>query len=108
MDPWGSVSASSKERDAEHMRRAIELARKGWGQTAPNPMVGAVVVKDGAIVGEGYHARFGEAHAEVLALKAAGDRARGSTLYVTLEPCNHFGKTPPCTEVILQARVQRV
>jgi len=71
-------------------------------------MVGAVVVKDGAIVGEGYHARFGEAHAEVLALKAAGDRARGSTLYVTLEPCNHFGKTPPCTEVILQARVQRV
>jgi diaminohydroxyphosphoribosylaminopyrimidine deaminase/5-amino-6-(5-phosphoribosylamino)uracil reductase len=90
------------------MRRALALAQQGWGQTAPNPMVGAVVVKDGAVVGEGYHARFGEAHAEVLALKAAGDRARGSTLYVTLEPCNHFGKTPPCTEVILQARVQRV
>jgi diaminohydroxyphosphoribosylaminopyrimidine deaminase/5-amino-6-(5-phosphoribosylamino)uracil reductase len=71
-------------------------------------MVGAVVVKEGAVVGEGYHARFGEAHAEVLALRAAGDRARGSTMYVTLEPCNHFGKTPPCTEVILQARVQRV
>ncbi|HEY8851951.1 MAG TPA: bifunctional diaminohydroxyphosphoribosylaminopyrimidine deaminase/5-amino-6-(5-phosphoribosylamino)uracil reductase RibD, partial [Gemmatimonadaceae bacterium] len=76
--------------------------------TAPNPMVGAVVVRDGTVVGEGYHARFGEAHAEVVALKAAGDRARGSTMYVTLEPCNHFGKTPPCTEVILQARVQRV
>jgi diaminohydroxyphosphoribosylaminopyrimidine deaminase/5-amino-6-(5-phosphoribosylamino)uracil reductase len=71
-------------------------------------MVGAVVVKDGTVVGEGYHARFGEAHAEILALKAAGDRARGSTMYVTLEPCNHFGKTPPCTEVILEARVQRV
>jgi diaminohydroxyphosphoribosylaminopyrimidine deaminase/5-amino-6-(5-phosphoribosylamino)uracil reductase len=71
-------------------------------------MVGAVVVKDGSVVGEGYHARFGAAHAEAVALKAAGDRARGSTMYVTLEPCNHFGKTPPCTEGILQARVQRV
>ena len=90
------------------MRRALALAQLGWGQTAPNPMVGAVVVRDGTVVGEGYHARFGEAHAEVVALKAAGDRARGSTMYVTLEPCNHFGKTPPCTEVILQARVQRV
>jgi diaminohydroxyphosphoribosylaminopyrimidine deaminase/5-amino-6-(5-phosphoribosylamino)uracil reductase len=90
------------------MRRALALAQQGWGQTAPNPMVGAVVVKDGNVVGEGYHARFGEAHAEVVALKAAGERARGSTMYVTLEPCNHFGKTPPCTEVILQARVQRV
>jgi diaminohydroxyphosphoribosylaminopyrimidine deaminase/5-amino-6-(5-phosphoribosylamino)uracil reductase len=71
-------------------------------------MVGAVVVRDGTIVGEGYHARYGDPHAEVAALKAAGDRARGSTLYVTLEPCNHFGKTPPCTEAILEARVQRV
>jgi diaminohydroxyphosphoribosylaminopyrimidine deaminase/5-amino-6-(5-phosphoribosylamino)uracil reductase len=90
------------------MRRALTLAREGWGQTAPNPMVGAVVVRDGAVVGEGYHARYGEAHAEVVALKAAGDRARGSTMYVTLEPCNHFGKTPPCTEAILEARVKRV
>jgi len=90
------------------MRRALALAQQGWGQTAPNPMVGAVVVRDGAIVGEGYHARFGEPHAEQVALKAAGDRARGATMYVTLEPCNHFGKTPPCTEAILQARVQRV
>ena len=90
------------------MRRALALAQQGWGQTAPNPMVGAVVVRDGVVVGEGYHARYGEPHAEVVALKAAGERARGSTLYVTLEPCNHFGRTPPCTEAILEARVQRV
>jgi diaminohydroxyphosphoribosylaminopyrimidine deaminase/5-amino-6-(5-phosphoribosylamino)uracil reductase len=70
-------------------------------------MVGAVVVRDGVVVGEGFHARYGDAHAEVVALKAAGERARGSTMYVTLEPCNHFGKTPPCTEAILQARVAR-
>jgi diaminohydroxyphosphoribosylaminopyrimidine deaminase/5-amino-6-(5-phosphoribosylamino)uracil reductase len=90
------------------MRRALTLALQGWGQTAPNPMVGAVVVRDGVVVGEGYHARYGEAHAESVALKAAGDRARGATLYVTLEPCNHFGKQPPCTEAILDARVKRV
>ena len=101
-------SDSNDARDAEFMRRALALAQLGWGQTAPNPMVGAVVVKDGVVVGEGYHARYGEAHGEVVALKAAGDRTRGATIYVTLEPCNHFGKTPPCTEVILQARVQRV
>ena len=101
-------SGSNDERDAEYMRRALALAQQGWGQTAPNPMVGAVVVRDGTVVGEGYHSRYGEAHAEVVALKAAGDRARGSTMYVTLEPCNHFGKTPPCTESILEARVQRV
>src|SRR5438067_4145356 len=71
-------------------------------------MVGAVVVRDGAVDGEGYHARYGEAHAEVIALKAAGDRAQGSTMYVTLEPCNHFGKMPPCTEAIIEARVNRV
>ena len=90
------------------MRRALALAQLGWGQTAPNPMVGAVVVRDGVIVGEGYHARYGEAHAEAIALKAAGDKARGGTMYVTLEPCNHFGKQPPCTEAILQARVKKV
>ena len=101
-------SGSNDERDAEYMRRALALAQQGWGQTAPNPMVGAVVVKDGAVVGEGYHARFGEAHAEPVALKAAGDRARGATMYVTLEPCNHFGKNPPCTEAILEARIKRV
>ena len=90
------------------MRRALDLAQQGWGQTAPNPMVGAVVVRDGVVVGEGYHARYGDPHAEIVALRAAGDRARGATLYVTLEPCNHFGKTPPCTEAILEARVKRV
>jgi diaminohydroxyphosphoribosylaminopyrimidine deaminase / 5-amino-6-(5-phosphoribosylamino)uracil reductase len=108
MAPWGSVSASSKERDAEHMRRAIELARKGWGQTAPNPMVGAVVVRDGVVVGEGFHEKFGEDHAEVRALAEAGESAHGSTLYVTLEPCNHYGKTPPCTRAIIAAGIKRV
>lgn len=107
-DRSDSDSDSNDERDAEHMRRALALAQQGWGQTAPNPLVGAVVVRDGIVVGEGYHARYGEPHAEIVALKAAGDRARGSTMYVTLEPCNHFGKTPPCTEAILQARVKRV
>jgi diaminohydroxyphosphoribosylaminopyrimidine deaminase/5-amino-6-(5-phosphoribosylamino)uracil reductase len=101
-------SGSNDERDAEYMRRALTLAQQGWGQTAPNPMVGAVVVRDGVVVGEGYHARYGDAHAEIVALKAAGERARGSTMYVTLEPCNHFGKQPPCTEAILEARVNRV
>ena len=90
------------------MRRALILAQKGWGQTAPNPMVGAVVVRDGEVVGEGFHARYGEAHAEVIALREAGERARGATLYVTLEPCRHHGKTPPCTDAVLAAGVSRV
>src|SRR3954465_3500099 len=101
-------SVSDDARDAEFMRRALALAQQGWGQTAPNPMVGAVVVREGGVVGEGFHARYGEPHAEIVALKAAGERARGATLYVTLEPCNHFGKTPPCTGAILQARITRV
>jgi diaminohydroxyphosphoribosylaminopyrimidine deaminase/5-amino-6-(5-phosphoribosylamino)uracil reductase len=90
------------------MARALDLARLGWGQTAPNPMVGAVVVHDKEVVGEGYHARAGEPHAEVIALQAAGARARGATLYVTLEPCNHQGRTPPCTNVIIAAEIRRV
>ena len=94
--------------DAAWMRRALALAERGWGQTAPNPMVGAVVVRDGTVVGEGWHARYGGPHAEVEALRAAGERARGATLYVTLEPCDHHGKTPPCTEAILAAQVRRV
>ncbi|MDQ6717448.1 MAG: bifunctional diaminohydroxyphosphoribosylaminopyrimidine deaminase/5-amino-6-(5-phosphoribosylamino)uracil reductase RibD [Gemmatimonadota bacterium] len=108
MDPWGSVSDSNPSRDAGYMRRAIELARKGWGQTAPNPMVGAVLVRDGEVVGEGYHERFGEEHAEVRAIAAAGERAMGATLYVTLEPCNHYGKTPPCTRAVIAAGISRV
>jgi len=90
------------------MRRALSLARRGWGQTAPNPMVGAVVVRDGAVVGEGHHARYGEAHAEVAALAAAGDLARGATVYVSLEPCAHHGHTPPCADALIAAGVARV
>lgn len=90
------------------MRRALDLARLGWGQVAPNPLVGAVVVRDGAIVGEGYHARYGAAHAEPVALAAAGERARGATVYVTLEPCAHHGKTPPCADALVAAGVGRV
>src|SRR5687767_5317793 len=90
------------------MDRALTLATRGWGHTAPNPMVGAVVVRDGRVVGEGFHARHGGPHAEVEALAAAGERARGATLYVTLEPCNHHGKTPPCTDAVLAAGIRRV
>ena len=94
--------------DGAWMRRALTLAERGWGQTAPNPMVGAVVVRDGVMVGEGWHARYGGPHAEVEALGAAGAQARGATLYVSLEPCDHHGKTPPCTDAILAAGVRRV
>jgi diaminohydroxyphosphoribosylaminopyrimidine deaminase/5-amino-6-(5-phosphoribosylamino)uracil reductase len=90
------------------MRRALELAERGRGLTSPNPMVGAVVVRNGEIVGEGFHERAGGRHAEIVALEAAGDRARGATLYVTLEPCNHVGRTPPCVPVIFAAGVTRV
>lgn len=94
--------------DGAFMRRALALAERGWGQTAPNPLVGAVVVRDGQLLGEGWHTRLGAAHAEVEALHAAGERARGATLYVTLEPCDHTGRTPPCTEAILAAGITRV
>jgi diaminohydroxyphosphoribosylaminopyrimidine deaminase/5-amino-6-(5-phosphoribosylamino)uracil reductase len=103
-----SSGTSHDRTERAMMRRALALARRGWGQTAPNPMVGAVVVRDGAVVGAGFHARFGEAHAEAAALAAAGDAARESTVYVTLEPCNHHGKTPPCTEALIAAGVKRV
>ncbi|MGH7569752.1 MAG: bifunctional diaminohydroxyphosphoribosylaminopyrimidine deaminase/5-amino-6-(5-phosphoribosylamino)uracil reductase RibD [Gemmatimonadales bacterium] len=93
---------------AAAMRRALELALRGWGRVAPNPLVGAVVLGDGVPVAEGYHAEFGGPHAEVAALDAAGERARGATLVVTLEPCAHQGKTPPCTRAILAAGIQRV
>ncbi len=92
-----------------HLARAVELAERGRGTTHPNPVVGAVVVApDGQVVGEGWHERRGEPHAEVHALRAAGERARGATLYVSLEPCAHEGSTPPCTEAIVAAGVARV
>src|SRR5436309_4381758 len=90
------------------MRRALELAERGRGLTSPNPMVGAVVARNGEIVGEGFHARAGGPHAEIVALEAAGGRARGATLYVTLEPCNHAGRTPPCVPAIFAAGITRV
>jgi diaminohydroxyphosphoribosylaminopyrimidine deaminase / 5-amino-6-(5-phosphoribosylamino)uracil reductase len=90
------------------LERALELAERGRGTTAPNPVVGAVVVRDGEIVGEGWHERPGGPHAEVVALEAAGERTRGATLYVTLEPCAHHGRTPPCAEAVVAAGVARV
>ncbi len=94
--------------DARWMRLALAEAAAGLGCVEPNPLVGAVVVRDGELVGWGHHERFGGPHAEVLALAAAGRRASGATLYVTLEPCCHFGKTPPCTEAIIAAGIARV
>lgn len=91
-----------------HLERALELAERGRGTTHPNPVVGAVVVRDGEVVGEGWHERRGEPHAEVHALSAAGERARGATLYVTLEPCSYHGATPPCTDAVTAAGVARV
>src|SRR2546430_16752245 len=111
-----SSEASASGSDAEYNRRAeplpaeqmamdraLDLARRGWGRVALNPLVGAVVLAGDAVVAEGYHAEFGGPHAEVVALRAAGERARGATLVVNLEPCAHHGKTPPCTEAIIAA-----
>jgi diaminohydroxyphosphoribosylaminopyrimidine deaminase / 5-amino-6-(5-phosphoribosylamino)uracil reductase len=92
----------------DYLARALELAERGRGTTHPNPIVGAVVVRDGEVVGEGWHERKGDPHAEVVALGGAGERARGSTLYVTMEPCTHHGSTPPCTEAVLAAGVAHV
>lgn len=94
--------------DVRWMRRALALARKAKGQTSPNPTVGAVVVRDGRLVGQGHHPRAGEPHAEIFALRQAGRQAVGATLYVTLEPCCHHGQTPPCVEAILEAGIRRV
>ena len=96
-----------KDSDGFFMARALELARLGLGRTSPNPVVGAVIVKDGEIVGEGYHQRAGNPHAEVHALNQAGEKARGATLYVTLEPCSHFGRTPPCADAVIRAGLSR-
>jgi diaminohydroxyphosphoribosylaminopyrimidine deaminase/5-amino-6-(5-phosphoribosylamino)uracil reductase len=94
--------------DEAFMRRALALAARARGLTSPNPMVGAIVVRDGEVVGEGFHARAGRPHAEVEALQVAGPRARGATLYVTLEPCNHHGRTPPCAPLVAASGVRRV
>ncbi|MFS0824973.1 bifunctional diaminohydroxyphosphoribosylaminopyrimidine deaminase/5-amino-6-(5-phosphoribosylamino)uracil reductase RibD [Pseudomonas phoenicis] len=94
--------------DAQYMARALELARKGLYSTHPNPRVGCVIVRDGEVVGEGWHVRAGEPHAEVHALRQAGDKAHGACAYVTLEPCSHHGRTPPCAEALVQAGVARV
>jgi diaminohydroxyphosphoribosylaminopyrimidine deaminase/5-amino-6-(5-phosphoribosylamino)uracil reductase len=94
--------------DFRPLERALELAERGRGTTAPNPVVGAVVVRDGEVVGEGWHERPGGPHAEIVALEAAGERASGATLYVTLEPCAHRGRTPPCVDAVAAAGVARV
>ncbi|BAK97321.1 diaminohydroxyphosphoribosylaminopyrimidine deaminase/5-amino-6-(5-phosphoribosylamino)uracil reductase [Oscillibacter valericigenes Sjm18-20] len=94
--------------DRESMRLALKLAERGRGRTNPNPVVGAVVVKDGKIIGQGYHERCGELHAERRALASCTESPRGATLYVTLEPCCHFGRQPPCTDAILEAGIARV
>jgi diaminohydroxyphosphoribosylaminopyrimidine deaminase/5-amino-6-(5-phosphoribosylamino)uracil reductase len=92
----------------ELMKRALDLARKGEGWTTPNPMVGAVIVNRGQVVGEGYHQKAGTPHAEIHALNMAGDRVKGGTIYVTLEPCCHFGRTPPCTDALIKAGIAKV
>ncbi|GGD03913.1 riboflavin biosynthesis protein RibD [Thalassobacillus devorans] len=96
------------ERDEQYIKLAIDMAKPTVGQTSPNPAVGAVVVKDNEVVGLGVHIKAGEAHAEVNALKMAGDKAAGATIYVTLEPCSHYGKTPPCAQAIIDAGMKRV
>ena len=94
--------------DIGYMHAALRLAEKGWGRVHPNPIVGAIVVADRKVVGEGYHQEYGGPHAEVEALRNAGELSRGATLYVTLEPCSHHGKTPPCTDAIMRAGIARV
>jgi diaminohydroxyphosphoribosylaminopyrimidine deaminase/5-amino-6-(5-phosphoribosylamino)uracil reductase len=104
----GSTARRSRSADARFMGRALELAALGLGETNPNPAVGCVVVKQGQVVGRGFHARAGGPHAEVVALRQAGARARGATLYVTLEPCAHHGRTPPCAPLVRDAGLARV
>lgn len=106
--PGSEAAGRFDDADRRAMSRALALARRGRFTTAPNPMVGSVVTKGGEIVGEGWHRRAGGDHAEAMALDAAGERARGGTVYVTLEPCNHRGRTPPCAERILESGVERV
>ena len=92
------------EADRTYMARALELAERGLYTTTPNPRVGCVIVRDGATIGEGWHERAGEPHAEILALRAAGARAEGATAYISLEPCVHHGRTPPCSDALIASR----
>ena len=103
-----NMQSPSAALDAHYMARALERARKGLYSTHPNPRVGCVIVRDGQVVGEGWHVRAGEPHAEVHALRQAGEQARGACAYVTLEPCSHHGRTPPCAEALVKAGVARV
>src|SRR5258708_1010842 len=99
----------SQDEHERFMRRALDIARRGWGDTHPNPMVGALIVEHGEVVAEGYHAKAGEAHAEINTLRALGRKPKpGATLYVTLEPCCTHGRTPPCTDAIVDAGIGRV
>lgn len=102
------MKSMAKRSDEQYMKQALELAQQARGRTSPNPMVGALVVKGGAVVGQGYHKKAGQPHAEVLALRGAGDLARGATLFVTLEPCAHQGRTPACAPQVAQAGLRRV
>jgi diaminohydroxyphosphoribosylaminopyrimidine deaminase / 5-amino-6-(5-phosphoribosylamino)uracil reductase len=104
----GSSGLSSRMTDEALLGRALELAERGRGTTAPNPVVGAVLVTGGEVIAEGWHERAGGPHAEIVALEAAGERARGATLFVTLEPCAHHGRTPPCADALVAAGVARV
>ena len=101
MSPLGAAEAAA-------LARARELARNGRGRVSPNPLVGAVILRDGRLIAEGWHEGPGLAHAEVMALRAAGTQARGATLVCTLEPCSHFGRTPPCTTAVIEAGIARV
>ncbi len=109
-NPTGPIEGAppSRTEDPAHMREALELAIRGWGRVSPNPLVGAVVARGAEVLGRGWHAEYGADHAEVVALREAGERAAGATLYVTLEPCRHGGKTPACTDAIRRAGIRRV
>ncbi len=106
--PASAASSQWTPLDRAMMQRCIELARRALGRTTPNPLVGSVIVRDGEIVGEGFHPGAGQPHAEVFALRDAGEKAKGATIYVNLEPCNHYGRTPPCSEALVAAGVGKV
>jgi diaminohydroxyphosphoribosylaminopyrimidine deaminase/5-amino-6-(5-phosphoribosylamino)uracil reductase len=103
-----TLDSENKPQHEHYMRLALELAARARGRTTPNPLVGAVIVRDGKIIGQGYHQKAGTPHAEVHALREAGDMARGSTMYVTLEPCSHYGRTPPCSKAVIESGVAGV